>query len=105
MPERITAVRLTAEEKQTLTDAVRAQHADAVAREVKASLKASSDAVSATAKAADLDVNSLRTARENLGARQRVLESLPQGEAQQEALAANAAALRIAEEAISMLGG
>lgn len=103
MPERLHVVRLTAEEKARLTDAVRAQHIESVFREVKSSLKGSADAVQAASKAPDLDVSTLRAAQKTLGERMRLLEALPAGEAQQEAVQAAQAAQTVVDEALTML--
>lgn len=105
MPERLNVVRLTAEEKQVLTEAVRAQHADAVSREVRASLKEGAETVTTSAKTADVDARTLKTARTTLVRRQRLLESLPKGEGQRSALEATKSAIAVANEALAMFDG
>lgn len=103
MPEMLNVVRLTGPEKEALVEAVKPAQTDAVARELKATLKSGSDAVTAASKAPDLDPASLRAAKAALDARQRLLEALPSGDATKAAIESTATAAMIIDEALSML--
>lgn len=105
MPQRLNVVRLDTTEKEALADAVQGHRNDSVAREVKTALKQSADAVTAASKSADLDAGTLRAAQQSLNDRVRLLEALPTGEAQQEALQSAKNAIGLVDEALGLVDG
>lgn len=105
MPQSLSVVRLSSDEQQTLTEAVRPQRNEHVAREVKTALRQGGEAVTTAAKAHDLDAEQLRQARQSLTTRQTLLEALPPGEAQQEALQTTKQAMELVDEALGILNG